>query len=102
MAHPFLQPVNPDFGEQMSDADPAKSGAVTMGDQSVRYISSGSIPDQMGLTTELHVPLPTGRSEGTEPASNSRQYGSYGAATEPAAPNKTGGADDHHQCQHYQ
>ena len=90
MAHPFLQPVNPDFGEQMSDADPAKSGAVTMGDQSVGYISPGSIPDQLGLTTELHVPLPTGHSEGTESASNSRQYGSYGASNQPSATNKIG------------
>jgi hypothetical protein len=84
----FLQPVNPDFGEQMSDADPVQTGAVTMQDGSVRhYVPPGSIADQLGLD---HVPLTQAMSEGTAATSDQRNWGSMGAANEPSMTNKAG------------
>lgn len=80
MPHPFLQPVDPDFGEVMSDARPATTGTVVMGDQSVQHIPApGSIADQLNVGP---IPLTTAQSSGTAATRDAQAYGSYGAAPE--------------------
>lgn len=87
-AHPWLEDV---AATVRSDADPRNQIAAELGDGSIEYVSPGSIPDQLGIRTQLHVPpLPKGRSEGTEADSNSRQYGSYGASNQPSKTNRAG------------
>jgi hypothetical protein len=88
--HPWLTDVGQSAAEAMSDRDSAKSGAVELGLGDIRYVAPGSIPDQLGIRTELHVPMPKGRTEGSEADSNIRQYGSFGASNQPSATNKAG------------
>ena len=88
--HPFLQPVQPTAAESISDADPIRAGAIQMSDGTVRYIAPGSLPDQLGLRTELHVPLTKAKSETTASHSNIRNFGSYGAGNEPGLHNHPG------------
>jgi hypothetical protein len=87
MARP---PTHHSRGELMSDRDPANAAAVEMPDGSIHYVAPSSIPDQLGIRTELHVPTPRGRSESSEANSNSRQYSSNGAANTPGPHNKPG------------
>jgi hypothetical protein len=86
-AHPWLADVH---ATVHSDADPRNQIAAELGDGSIEYVSPGSIPSQLGIRTQLHVPVPRGRSEGTEADSNSRQYASYGASNQPSKTNKAG------------
>lgn len=82
-AHPWLADI-----ENLGDADPANAAAVALASGEIQYVAPGSIPDQLGIKTQLHVPMPTGKSEGSEADSNSRQYGAYGASNQPSATNK--------------
>lgn len=88
--HPWLEDVGQSAGELLSDSAPANAAAVELGDGNIRYVAPGSIPDQLGIRTELHVPMPRGRSESTEADSNIRQYGSFGGSNQPSATNKAG------------
>lgn len=54
--HPWLEPVNPDRGERLSDADPAGQAIVTTADGRAWHVPPvGSIPHQLSRA----------RSEGT-------------------------------------
>lgn len=90
--HPFLQPTNQSWAEDISDAKPMQSGIVEMNDGSMNhYTPPGSLHDQLGIQSQmLHAPLPTGTSEGTEATSNQQKFGSFGAVNEPSATNKPG------------
>lgn len=84
-AHPWLADVH---ATVRSDADPRNQIAAELGDGSIEYVSPGSIPDQLGIRTKLHIPLPEGKSQASEADSNSRQYGSYGASNQPSKTNR--------------
>jgi hypothetical protein len=86
-AHPWLADVNQTV---RSDADPRNAAALEMNDGSIEYVAPGSIPSQLGIRTQLHVPLPKGKSEGSEADSNSRQFGSFGASNQPSNTNRAG------------
>jgi hypothetical protein len=88
--HPWLDDIGQSAAEAMSDRDPANAGAVELGDGSIRYIAPGSIPDQLGIRTDLHVPVTTARSERTAATSDQRNWGSRGAASVPGPRNKIG------------
>ena len=88
-AHPYLQPLRPSIGQLLSDANPAKAGAVELGDGSVQFIAPGSLPDRLGIKTELLHPT-TARSEGSASRSNARNFYEFGAANEPGPQNKIG------------
>ncbi len=79
MSRQFLQPLNPSRAELLSDASPATTGTVTMGDGSVQHIPApGSLADQLGIRT----PLTRARTSGTAATRDAEAYDSFGAAHE--------------------
>lgn len=77
-----------DWSEAVSDASPVEQELILMGDQSLHhYVAPGTVSHALGYE---HVPLTHARSEGSASASNSRNFGSFGAANEPSVTNKIG------------
>ena len=65
-----------------------RAGIDLDGDQSLHhYVAPGTVSHALGYE---HVPLTHARSEGSASASNSRNFGSFGAANEPSVTNKIG------------
>ena len=86
--NPALRQAPYEAAEILSDADSVRSGIVELGDSSmVSYSPPGSV---VAHSRVMHAPLPTGRSEGSEADSNSRQYASFGASNQPSIHNKPG------------
>jgi hypothetical protein len=79
-AHPWLEDIQQDRGELLSDSDPRQHGVVELGDGSVHHVpAAGSLAEQLGLR---HIQLTTARSSGSLATRNAQAYGSYGAAPE--------------------
>lgn len=76
--HPWLADI-----DNIGDADPANAAAVALANGEIHYVAPGSIPDQLGIRTQLHVPMTKARTEATLATSSERNWASRGAANEP-------------------
>jgi hypothetical protein len=78
--HPWLKPVDSDWTQKASDAQPRTTGVVEMADGSLQHVPApGSLVHQMGMD---HMLLTTARSSGTAATRDAAAYGSYSAARE--------------------
>lgn len=77
-----------EYAEAYSAAHPVQSGLFEHDDGSlVFYQPPGSLRSHSQMLQAL---LPTGKSQGSEASSNSRQYGSFGASKQPTSTTRSG------------